>query len=111
MLPAPSGKVAAQIDAGGSAERQLGSRYRRTAASGPSLDGEALGQLSQPAPERSTTLGRTGADTVFAVGAGDGELTVSPGGHRGWWLVLQALLWLAVVVLATPSMAPTAGDR
>jgi hypothetical protein len=97
VLGSSNGDVSADIGAG-SEERQVKVAVPPDAGFEASLDGESL-----------TRTADSEASTAFAVGSASGDLSVSAGGHRGWWLALQSLLWIVVVVLATPSMARRQG--
>ena len=97
VLASSSGTVSSDL-APGSDERQVRIAVPPDAGFSASVDGSVL-------PEGESE----GASTVFTVGAADGELSIGPGGHRLWWLLLTSLAWLAVIVLATPSMAPRQG--
>ena len=59
------------------------------------------GQMVRAAPD--------GTASTYPIGPGAGDLKVSPGGHRAWWLTLEALAWLVALVLATPSIARRQG--
>lgn len=92
ILPSASGEVEAEVDEG-SADRQV-----RVAAPADAGFEAGLGDR-----EFAATDGGDGV-TIFDIGAGSGTLDIIPGGNRGWWLVGQAIGWLVVIVLATPSL-------
>ncbi len=96
VLPSQDGHVSTQVKAG--SDRVL--HVATTAHDGFSaeLDGKRLDPV-----EVSTGAG-------FAVGPGAGSITVDPGGHRTWWLLTQALVILVLLVLASPSIQPTAAS-
>jgi len=97
VLPSASGKVDTDVD-DGTADRQV-----RIAAPADAGFEAHLGDR-----EFATTDAGDGV-TAFDIGAGSGTLEIAPGGHRGWWLLGQAIGWLVVIVLATPSLQRRSG--